>query len=63
MRTKFLLSTAAVALMLAGPAALAQSNQDKKPEAAKEQTHQGAKQEQRGQEQRSQHQSNENKAA
>jgi chemotaxis protein histidine kinase CheA len=38
MQAKLLLSTAAVALMLTAPAAFAQSNPDKKPEAGKEQT-------------------------
>jgi len=57
MRTTLLLSTAAVALMLASPTAFAQSNPDKKPEAAKEQTHKAK------QEQRTEQQSKENKAA
>jgi chemotaxis protein histidine kinase CheA len=55
MRTKLLLSTAVVALMLAGPAAFAQSNPDKKPDTAKEHVQK--------QEQRAQHQAEQNKAA
>jgi hypothetical protein len=59
MQAKLLLSTAAVALMLTGPAAFAQSNPDKKPDAAKEQTQAKPAHES----QRSEHNADRNKSA